>query len=642
MLSQKVLLVGHTNGTEVRLNGNTGAYDYLLNAGQYLALDGSRFNAQGNLYVETTENVFAYQTIGDDSRVDYANQELFFVPPLSCETPRIIDNIPLINKIGNRTYSIGRVTMITESGATVNFEINGVPYTLAALNSIPGVIVIGPTIVPTALQNYDTYVITGLSGNVSAYSTGELYLAAYATDGAATFGGFYSGFIFKPEITFNLLNVTQNNCIPNAELRVSSLSSFDVFQWYFNGNPIAGANQNFYNPLQPGKYYVKAAISNCGTNNISSDEIPISSCPTNSDNDLANDNVDTDFDNDGISNCNESLGDQPIDLSNTTSITVTTSGSVPPQPVPFSGASNGNFITQTPIGKNNAVTFQKTFSVPTNISLEYVNTALASDLPNSNAEFIVTSDINKTITLLNPNDQLLVDTNYDDIYESGVTSYSSYEIRFRMNSAIPLVPGAGTFRFRSAATSTITFTHTNLSDATDNNATFRIVETCVSKDSDLDGVADAFDLDSDNDGIPDQVEAIGNNNIILSNTDTNQDGMDDAFGSGITIADFDGDGVSNFLDLDSDNDGIYDLTESGNTSSDANVDGIIDGLPSSFGANGLNNALETAPNSGTLNYSITDTNADGIRNYLALDSDADGCNDVIEAGYLDPQWRWRF
>jgi hypothetical protein len=46
-----------------------------------------------------------------------------------------------------------------------------------------------------------------------------------------------------------------------------------------------------------------------------------------------------------------------------------------------------------------------------------------------NEEFVIKSDINKTITVLNPNNQLLIDTNYDGIYESGVTEYSSFEIR---------------------------------------------------------------------------------------------------------------------------------------------------------------------------------------------------------------------
>jgi gliding motility-associated-like protein len=632
---ERVLLVAHSDGTEIRLNGNTGAPDFVINSGEYLDLNGSNFNSQGNLYVQSSKNVFAYQTIGDDSRTDFANQELFFVPPLSCETPKLIDNIPLINQIGTRVYSISKITLITKAGASLNFQINGTNNPLASLSSIPGVTVAGPTTVATSLGNYDTYVIIGLTGNIGVYSTEELYLAAYGTDGAATFGGFYSGFIFKPEITFSLVNVTQENCIPNAELGVNSLSSFDTFQWYFNGVAIAGANQNFYNPLQPGYYYVKAAIGNCGTNEISSDEIPISSCPLDSDNDQANDNIDIDFDNDGIPNCDESIGDVGIDLTDSSSITISTSGPNTPVPVPFTGNANGNFITKTPVGKNNAVTFEKTFATPTNISLEYVSTALPANLINFNADFVVTCDINKTITVQNPNNQLLIDTNYDDIYESNVTVYSSYEIRFRVNSATPLAAGTGTFRFKSAATSSITLKHTNLSDAESNNATFRLVTTCVAKDTDGDGVQDALDLDSDNDGILDQMEALGTSPIIPSNIDANIDGLDDAFGNGLLPADSDSDGVPNNLDLDSDNDGIYDIVEAGSPATDSNGDGRIDGIPANFGANGVFNAIETSANSGILNYVVRDSNSDDIENYFSLESDGDGCNDVIEAGFID-------
>lgn len=632
---ERVLLVAHTDGTEIRLNGNSGAPDYTINAGEYLDLNGSNFNAQGNLYVQSSENIFAYQTIGDNSRTDFANQELFFVPPLSCETPKLIDNIPLINQIGTRTYSISKITLITKSGATLNFQINGANTALAALSSIPGVAVTGPTSVSTSLGNYDTYIITGLEGNIGVYSTEELYLAAYATDGAATFGGFYSGFIFKPEITFNLLNVTQNNCIPNALLGVSSLSSFDTFQWYFNGNPIPGATLNSYNPLTPGYYYVKAAIGNCGTDEISSDEIPISSCPINTDSDLTNDNIDLDFDNDGIPNCEESLGDIGIDMTTSSSITVSTAGSATPNPIPYSGNNNGDFVTRTPIGKNNEVKVRKTFAGPTNVSLQYVDSGNVNNLLNVNAEFVVTCDVDKTITVQNPDNQLLIDTNYDDIYESGVTVFSSYEIRFRLNTPSPLPPGTGTFRFKSAYTTSITLRHNNLSDAEPNNATFKLVTTCVARDTDGDGIADALDLDSDNDGILDNSEAMGAAPITPLNTDVDQNGIDDAYGIGLISADSDADGVANHLDLDSDNDGIFDLVEAGSGAVDSNSEGQIDGIPASFGNNGLFNAIETFANSGILNYVVRDSNADGLANYLSLDSDSDACSDVLEAGFTD-------
>jgi hypothetical protein len=54
------------------------------------------------------------------------------------------------------------------------------------------------------------------------------------------------------------------------------------------------------------------------------------------------------------------------------------------------------------------------FTKPVSLALEYITVANSSDLLNSNSEFILKSPTNKTITVLNPNNQLL-DTNYDGI-----------------------------------------------------------------------------------------------------------------------------------------------------------------------------------------------------------------------------------
>ncbi|WP_166426953.1 T9SS type B sorting domain-containing protein [Flavobacterium psychrotolerans] len=626
---ERALLIAHENNTEIYLNGNS-TPDYVLNAGQYIALDGNNYNTQGNLYVKTSKKVFAYQTVGDNSRSDFANQELFFVPPLTCETPHVIDNIPQLDKIGTRTFK-GRVTIIGETNSNLNFQINGSPYSLNALAGLPNVSIIGPISV-TGNSNYVTYTITGLTGNIGVFSSGQLYLAAYGTDDAATFGGFYSGFTFKPEISFDLLDVTKTNCIPNTRLSVNSLSPFDIFQWYINETEIVGATNSSYFPTQPGYYYVKATISGCGTQ-LNSDKIPVSSCPTNVDNDLANDNVDIDDDNDGITNCSESSGNQNIDLTDMDNLNITTSGNTTWQQ--FSLSTTGDFVTKVAIGKNSAVSFKKKFAQPTSVSLEYVSTANSVNLLNAGAEFIVNSDIDKTITVLNPNNQLLIDTNFDGIYESGVTQFSSFEIRFRLNSIIPLAAGTGTYKFQSYLTNSITFTHKNLSDLVENKATFKLIATCVPKDSDLDGIPDYLDSDSDNDGIPDANEAQGQNFTVLTNTDSNKDGLDNAFGSGLNPIDTDADGVFDYLDLDSDNDGIFDLIESGNNAVDANLDGTIDGNPNTFGTNGFVDALETFADSGMPNYTIVDTDTDGIKNYIELDSDNDGCFDTIEAGYPD-------
>lgn len=593
------LIVAHVNNTEIYLNGST-TPAATINAGQYYDLTGTAFTPEGNLYVKTSENVFAYQ--GIDGGGGDPNQNLHFLPPLSCETPKIIDNIPFINKIGTVTTFNGNVCLVTETGASLNFLINGTNYTLATL-STAGITVSGPNTV-TGNAGYVTYKFSGMTGNVSVYSTKSVYLSYYGTSGAATYGGFYSGFTYKPEITFAKINTTlDNSCIPNVKLGVNATSSFDNFQWFFNGNPIPGATANSYTPTQPGFYKVRGVISSCSSAApLESEDIPVSSCPTNLDNDLVNDNYDIDLDNDGITNCTESSGNQTINATGATgsiassSITytnnITTSGTA--ATTPFTGNTDGSFITETPAGKGNSVSYNLTFNQPINIGLEYPATVNVSDLLNSNAEYFINSDTNKTITILNPTNQLLIDTNYDGIYESGITEFSSFEIRFRLNGSTPLASGTGNFKLLSYQTRTFKITHKNISDNL-NKSSFKIFAPCVAKDTDTDGNPDQTDSDSDNDGIPDITEAQVNNALVLSGTDTNKDGLDNTFEPGLTPVDTDNDGVKDYLDLDSDNDGILDKNEG-----------------------------------------IADTDTDGIKNYRELDSDNDLCFDVKEAGFLDP------
>lgn len=597
---ERPLIVADQNGTEIYTNGGATPVA-TINAGDFYALSGADFSAQGNLYVHTSKKAFAYQGIGGSS--SQANQNMHFVPPLTCETPKIINNIPFIDQVGSDNSFTGNVCIVTEAGASLNFIINGNAYTMATLPT-QGVTINGPFAV-TGNAGYETYTFEGMSGNISVFSTKSVYLSYFGSSGAATYGGFYSGFTFEPEIAFNKISVTSSNCIPNVRLEVNNLSSFDVFQWYFNENPIPGATSNSYTPTVPGYYHVKATISACGTS-LESDRIPVSDCPTDRDNDNANDNYDIDNDNDGITNCAESLGDVNINVSNPAAGTVaagsysnTFTGAVtntlPAAAQPFIGNADGSFITEMPAGKGYAVDYTLTFAQPVNIELAYPTTAAASDLINANAEYIVKSDVNKTITVLNPTNQLLIDTNYDGIYESGVTKFSSFEIRFRINGNTPIPAGTGTFKFQSFQTTTFKITHKNLLDSAPNKSTFKLIATCVPMDTDGDGIPDQLDTDSDGDGIPDVTEAQVNAAVAISNADTNDNGLDNAFEPGFTPIDTDGDGVKDYFDLDSDNDGILDANEL-----------------------------------------IADTDADGIKNYRELDSDNDLCYDVIEAGFLDP------
>lgn len=623
---ERVLLIAHKDNTKIFVNGNT--TPIIKNAGEYLILAGSTYS-NNNLYITSSENIFAYQSIGGTDSP--ANQNLFFVPPINCSTPTIVDNIPFINSIGSTSFS-GSINVVTEFGATVLMNDAPIPSIPITIDANPGFVY---------------YSVNGLSGNVSVKSTKQVYVSYLGTNGFATYGGYYSGFDTKPEIVTDKISVTNSACIPNVILKISTLSSYDTFQWYFNDNLIdeANSNSNSYKPTQPGYYQVKGSITSCpNTDPIFSDKIPVSDCPLDSDNDGTNNNIDIDLDNDGIIN-NSEANILFFNHLNTTSspdynATITGSGTITGKPL-------YGFVSEIPAGIINSVSYTLNLIKTESISINYISqdnpnqTSGISEYLNAEGDFVIKVPTNKTITLTDPQNQLLVDTNYDGIFESGVTEYSSFEIRFRLKSTTPLAPGLGSFQFSSYLTNSVTLSHTNLSDTTVNKAIFMINRT-QTFDSDSDTIPDLLDIDSDNDGIPDTIEAQGKGFKVFSGIDSNKNGLDNAFEPGLIRINTDNDVFNTFpvvydlLDLDSDNDGIFDLTESGSMVIDVNNDGIIDGPTAAFGTNGLFDELETNPDSGKLKYTISDTDMDGTLNYIDLDSDNDLCFDVIEAGFSDP------
>jgi gliding motility-associated-like protein len=217
--------------------------------------------------------------------------------------------------------------------------------------------------------------------------------------------------------------------------------------------------------------------------------------------------------------------------------------------------------------------------------------------------------------------------------------------------------------------------------------------------SDGGSAPDYTDRDSDNDGVRDEVEGWDTNNDGVAETlpgaaDADADGLRDGFDSNIanTLAgkeatnggktpssypngnkpgtperdwreknDFDGDGISDDVDLDDDNDGILDAVEGiadadgdgspNNRDIDSDNDGIVDFIEAqtSFGAlafpaasadtdgDGILDAFDSAPSSfgGSSNYIPVDTDADATPDYLDIDSDNDTFPDAIEAYDLD-------
>ncbi|MGJ8759732.1 MAG: T9SS type B sorting domain-containing protein [Polaribacter sp.] len=624
---ENVLIVAHEDHTEVFINGNTTS-EKTINAGEYYLIEGNKYSSNGNMYVKTSYQVFAYQGIGANN--NEANQGLFFVPPLSCENRGKVDNIPNIEDIGNTTFT-GGITIVTNIGATVN--INSQPianYSTSGPFNVDG------------NSNYVTYKVTNLTGSISIDSTDELYCAYFNQNGSASSGSFFSGFPSNPEIKFNVAISTLGNCLGNdLKLQAANTELFDSFKWYFNdGSGYIDTNETSATliPTAPGSYQLIGKID-CTNTTFESSEIPVSICPDDYDNDGIIDNVDADIDNDGILNYDESLGNKTIDLSDINNPTVennltAVSASLTTENTTFTGNSTGDFIsTANASGTSNS---KYTLDFDDNINFKLTQNSTTNHTISNNEYFIIKlSQTEKNITLIDPDNQILIDSNFDDEFEDDFTQFSASVIKFKFKEN--LVAGTSTFQFVANQITNISFEHyNNISrDISTFNGTIGL--TCFTLDSDGDGIENMFDLDADNDGIPDLYDAYGQD-ISLTKTDANLDGLDDVFGTITTNLDADADDVKNYLDYDSDNDGIYDVIESGNGDYDTDNDGKINGT---VGTNGLLDDLETSPDSGVLKTPLKNsdsttliiTNQDSFFDFVDLDSDGDDCFDVIEAGF---------
>lgn len=165
----------------------------------------------------------------------------------------------------------------------------------------------------------------------------------------------------------------------------------------------------------------------------------------------------------------------------------------------------------------------------------------------------------------------------------------------------------------------ITFSNTDTNDPT---GTQEIAvgdfSFCPPANTDGDTVFDFRDLDSDNDGITDNIEAQTTSSYLAPSGNYSSDGIDLAYGSGISVIDSDTDGFDDFLDLDADNDGIPDNIEAQSTQ------GYI--APSgSYSIFGIDLAYDAG---------LTPENTDGTdeADYIDTDSDNDLIFDIVESG----------
>ncbi|WP_308005708.1 gliding motility-associated C-terminal domain-containing protein [uncultured Chryseobacterium sp.] len=246
---EAALVIATENNTKLTVNGNL-LGNVTLNAGQYYIVQGTSYINQGNghynMSISANNNVYVYQLLaGTSGSTVYATGGMNFIPPLSCFLPKEINEIGFINKIGSNSFDT-KLNIITQTGANVTF--NG-----SAIGAISGPYPV------TGNPGWVTYSLQGVNGNITVNSTLPVTAGIAAGNGAVGYGGYFAGFSSVPAIT------KTGDCYAGVFLQVDN--NYDSYQWFLNGNPIAGATSFSINPelYGAGDYTCLITKNNCET-----------------------------------------------------------------------------------------------------------------------------------------------------------------------------------------------------------------------------------------------------------------------------------------------------------------------------------------------------------------------------------------
>jgi gliding motility-associated-like protein len=239
------IIIATENNTDIYINNSTTPVAQ-IDEGEYYRILANAYATQtgghSNIYVRTTKNVYLYQLVGSGAANNTGGYN--YIPPLNCFLPRKIDEIGKINEMPTFTGAVDlKLNILTEAGAAVT--VNGVTPTAAQ----------GPFPL-TGNTQWVTYAIQGITGNVTITSTKAVTAGVNGGYNTAGYGGYFAGFSSIPVIAKQT-----GECIPGIILEVDD--SFETYQWYLNGNPIAGATANTYTPTQAGNYTVRITVGSC-------------------------------------------------------------------------------------------------------------------------------------------------------------------------------------------------------------------------------------------------------------------------------------------------------------------------------------------------------------------------------------------
>jgi hypothetical protein len=246
---EKPLVVAIENNTEIFVNGSMTPIVTLTNSGDYFLIPESNYTGtlHENMFVTGSKNFYMYQPLGGSS--SDATGGLNFIPPVSCFLPNSVDLVPDIEKIGPDTYS-GSLVVVTVGGSTV--LVNGSPVGPS----------FGPELVAGSGGTWETYNITGLTGNAEIVSDNAMAVGFFGFNGNAGFAGYFSGFGSSPNLILSSTNVVDGKpCLPADSLYLED--GFDTYQWFKDDVEIVGEISSSYTPDEEAEYFVVLSTAAC-------------------------------------------------------------------------------------------------------------------------------------------------------------------------------------------------------------------------------------------------------------------------------------------------------------------------------------------------------------------------------------------
>lgn len=242
---ERGLVVAWQDGTEVWLNDNA-TPSAVLDAGDWFLVENGNYVGvqHRHVYIHTSKSAYVFQFLGGTQ--SYATPGMNFVPPLRCNLPHEVDEIPDVNMIGNFAIA-GGLLMATQAGAQL--EINGV------LES-GGEVVSG-------FEGWEVYKVLGLTGDVTIESTGPLAVSIFGFNGAMGVAGYYSGFGTDIEPEFQIPDEVCFGEQVNVAFTEEEFEDWTVI-WDFDGIPNEpdGANGFLLEPSSAGTYDVQLSLDN--------------------------------------------------------------------------------------------------------------------------------------------------------------------------------------------------------------------------------------------------------------------------------------------------------------------------------------------------------------------------------------------